>query len=544
MHRMGLVDFWCYENDELYFSDGHMLLRGSNGSGKSVTMQSFIPLLLDGNRSSERLDPFGTRSRKMDTYLIDENTDRDERIGYLYLEFKREESEIYKTIGMGMRARRNKPLDVWYFVIEDNRRINIDFSLMSQHLTLSKKQLENILGDQVITGQGEYMRKVNEALFGFDNVDDYKDAIDLLLQLRSPKLSNSLSPSKINEILATSLQPLSEEDLRPMSDAITSMDNLQDDLENLNNCLSAAKKIAQAYQVYNQVILIDKWNKYQRENENYQTIEKDIHNKEADIQQFKAEYAHLQENLSQYQIQLEVFTKEKSLLTDPHMERLHEELMTLKKHIQELHQQISYKQNQCETKEDRIIDLKNDIENYENKIYQAQKDNLQAFRLLEDIYESFPFSEHSALKEALSQHQDFEFEYTKRRLKEEHRQTQNVLSLFDHYDQQLLQVQHIENEMIHFYEQLEKTQQSLEESKKQYAQCVVEYQEYFYKYNDQNQVLKLSRDDIQTMTDLLSDYEITKDYHSIYALVHHHYMKQYEEFMKEKGLLEIEKHQY
>ena len=51
MHRLGLVDFWYYVNEEFSFKDGHMLLRGSNGSGKSVTMQSFIPLLLDGNKS-------------------------------------------------------------------------------------------------------------------------------------------------------------------------------------------------------------------------------------------------------------------------------------------------------------------------------------------------------------------------------------------------------------------------------------------------------------------------------------------------------------
>ena len=64
MNKMGLVDFWCYENEVFEFENGHMLLRGSNGSGKSVTMQSFIPLLLDGNKSSERLDPFGTRSKE------------------------------------------------------------------------------------------------------------------------------------------------------------------------------------------------------------------------------------------------------------------------------------------------------------------------------------------------------------------------------------------------------------------------------------------------------------------------------------------------
>ena len=59
-------------------------------------MQSFIPILLDGNKNSERLDAFGTKARKMETYLIDENSTRDERIAYLYLEFKREDSDIYK----------------------------------------------------------------------------------------------------------------------------------------------------------------------------------------------------------------------------------------------------------------------------------------------------------------------------------------------------------------------------------------------------------------------------------------------------------------
>ena len=34
MNRMGLVDFWCYENEVFEFENGHMLLRGSNGSGK------------------------------------------------------------------------------------------------------------------------------------------------------------------------------------------------------------------------------------------------------------------------------------------------------------------------------------------------------------------------------------------------------------------------------------------------------------------------------------------------------------------------------
>ena len=63
--KIGLVNFWYYDEQEFPFVKGRMLLRGSNGSGKSVTMQSVVPLLLDGNMSPERLDPFGSRDRKM-----------------------------------------------------------------------------------------------------------------------------------------------------------------------------------------------------------------------------------------------------------------------------------------------------------------------------------------------------------------------------------------------------------------------------------------------------------------------------------------------
>lgn len=110
-NKIGLINFWYYDEQEFPFVKGRMLLRGSNGSGKSVTMQSVVPLLLDGNMSPERLDPFGSRDRKMSSYLLEEDDGREERTGYLYLEFKRQDSDTYLTIGMGIRARRGKNLD-------------------------------------------------------------------------------------------------------------------------------------------------------------------------------------------------------------------------------------------------------------------------------------------------------------------------------------------------------------------------------------------------------------------------------------------------
>lgn len=131
MNRAGLLNFWYYDEEIFTFSNGKLLLRGSNGSGKSVTMQSFLPVLLDGKTSPDRLDPFGSKARKMEDYLLGEKdiVDRDERTGYLFIEFKREQTDQYMTIGIGLQAKRHKQMKFWGFVITDNRRIGIDFHL-------------------------------------------------------------------------------------------------------------------------------------------------------------------------------------------------------------------------------------------------------------------------------------------------------------------------------------------------------------------------------------------------------------------------------
>jgi uncharacterized protein YPO0396 len=70
MNRAGLLNFWYYDDEVFEFADGKLLLRGTNGSGKSVTMQSILPVLLDGKKTPDRLDPFGSKARKMEDYLL------------------------------------------------------------------------------------------------------------------------------------------------------------------------------------------------------------------------------------------------------------------------------------------------------------------------------------------------------------------------------------------------------------------------------------------------------------------------------------------
>ena len=91
----------------------------------------FIPFILDGDRNPARLDPFGSKDRRMEYYFLGEE-DKDEATGYLFLEFKKDYPEQYRTLGIGQRARKGKSMDFWGFVILDGRRVGTDIQFFKE----------------------------------------------------------------------------------------------------------------------------------------------------------------------------------------------------------------------------------------------------------------------------------------------------------------------------------------------------------------------------------------------------------------------------
>ncbi|WP_161568816.1 TIGR02680 family protein [Exiguobacterium sp. SH5S13] len=313
MNRAGLLNFWYYTEETFDFSDGKLLLRGSNGSGKSVTMQSFLPVLLDGKKSPDRLDPFGSRARKMEDYLLGEKevVDREERTGYLFIEYKKAETNQYVTTGIGLQAKRGKPLKFWGFVITDNRRINIDIELykldrqgtQTSKIPYSRVELERVIGEggKVVTTQGDYMQLVNKHVFGFESIDAYEELIKLLIQLRSPKLSKDFRPTVIYEILEAALPPLSDDDLRHLSDTIEQMDQTKQQLEQLERELIALQKLSRTYDAYNERHVADLAVEYRTATERETTETQELH----DLRELQASRAREVETLQQSIQQLE-----------------------------------------------------------------------------------------------------------------------------------------------------------------------------------------------------------------------------------------------
>ncbi len=572
INRVGLLDFWYYDEEEFDFLDGRMLLRGANGSGKSVTMQSFIPLLLDGNMRPERLDPFGSRARKMENYLLEEGDDREERTGYLYMELKRLESEEYLTLGIGLRARKNKKLESWYFCVTDGRRVGKDLFLykdvenkitcskgelkyrigeggkvmetqgeyaqcvnrllfgfeiqlykdVENKITCSKGELKYRIGEggKVMETQGEYAQCVNRLLFGFEIQEEYKELLELLIQLRTPKLSKDFKPTVINEILSSSLQTLSEDDLRPMSEAIENMDNLKTNLDTLSESIHAARQIERVYDQYNQIVLYDKALLFSDAGKAYENCMKNgkqiTEGLAVHMEELRKEEQHY-EALKQEE---EILKEEKTSLDKSDAAQLKEQESKLKAELLERLKEKQTKEKQEQEKKEKQIDTEEKIKTETEKTECIWEEIQNCLEEMETELEEIPFDEFVFLKkdilqdrekeQSFSSHHQLLNDYTKKveQGKEALLEEKNSQ---EKYDRCLLELDACREDRNLAEKEMQQYENLLHETKSELTEQV-------YLWEKQNQELHLLPETMQEIKRKIESYEMGSDYSEIREL--------------------------
>lgn len=522
INRIGLLDFWYYDEQEFDFLDGRMLLRGANGSGKSVTMQSFIPLLLDGNMRPERLDPFGSRARKMENYLLEEGDEREERTGYLYMELKRTDSDHYATIGMGIRARKNKKLDTWYFCVTDGRRIGKNLFLykdVQNRITCTRQELRNRLGEggRILETQGEYAQCVNRLLFGFETMDEYQEMLDLLIQLRTPKLSKDFKPTIINEILSKSLQTLSEDDLRPMSEAIENMDSQKTNLDTLDESIRAAEQIEKSFDQYNQIVLYDKAQLFSgcaQECKRQEKKLKDLARQRVESgERLEAERVRYEE----LRREAEILGQEESSLKGSDAAKLKQQEIELTDKKQGAEKEACEKKRQEQEKEDRYRD------NAGRKKEQEQKNELLWGEIQSDLADmeetlgDIPFDDFTFLKkelladpqkeQAFQSHQQLLGEYV-RRIEQGREVLYEEKNCQERYDKRLQEMDGLRAEQEQRERELRQYENLLQETKD-------EWMERFCQWERANRQLHLTEDVKQRTAQEIEKYVYGTDYNGI-----------------------------
>ncbi len=86
LSRAGFVNVWHYYENTFDISGGRLILRGTNGSGKSRALEMLLPFLLDADRRN-----MGTGSSvRMEDLMNAGAGDQGNRLGYMWLELCRE----------------------------------------------------------------------------------------------------------------------------------------------------------------------------------------------------------------------------------------------------------------------------------------------------------------------------------------------------------------------------------------------------------------------------------------------------------------------
>ena len=262
MNKLGFLNFWLYDQEEFPLHDGHILLRGNNAAGKSITTQSFIPFILDGDRRPERLDPFGSRDRQDGVLSPGGTTSGTSPPDICTWSSGSRGWRSTRTIGVGMRAQKGKGIDFWGFCLRDGRRIGPDGvqlyeSAGQQKMPLTKKKLRGLISDPDCwaESQTKYKEMVNNQIFGFRDIRQYDQLVQLLILVRAPKLSKDFRPSEVKKILNESLQVLTDEDLSAMVNTMEQMDNLESTMQGYSTAIKDARIIQKEYTRYNQYIL-------------------------------------------------------------------------------------------------------------------------------------------------------------------------------------------------------------------------------------------------------------------------------------------------
>lgn len=292
INRYCFLNFWLFDDEKIETFGGNLLLNGENGSGKSVTLQSFIPVILDGNTHSNRLSTEGDTSRKIDYYLL--YGDKEDVISYIYAEFKKENTYVTYGIGFKMKKNQGSPTK-WYFKIED-KRVEGNFNLYNKSKEPYTLQDLKKVKDSIFEGkltifetQDEYKKDVNNVLFGFNTIEEYEETLRLILELRKPSVKdgNGFDPQFIFDILNNSLQVLSEERLKNMSDSFENIEKISEKIERMEKQNLSLENIEKIYESYNRFMLkksldsfVTSYKENKRAIEMLENLDRDIKNNE------------------------------------------------------------------------------------------------------------------------------------------------------------------------------------------------------------------------------------------------------------------------
>jgi uncharacterized protein (TIGR02680 family) len=258
LSRAGFVNVWHYYENTFAISGGRLILRGTNGSGKSRALEMLLPFLLDADRRN-----MGAGSSvRMEDLMSAGAGEQSNRLGYMWLELCRdpdpaeadEAGPRWLTLGALVRfSVSTKDAKVWYF--STPLRVGSELPLLgSDRQPLSRRELGELVGEERITDVPEKHReRVRTEVFGLTGHlgrERFDGLVKLLHTLRSPDVGNRIEEGRLPAILADALPPLSEAALTDAGQQLDGLTSTREDQRRLEAARDQVRTFLDAYRRY------------------------------------------------------------------------------------------------------------------------------------------------------------------------------------------------------------------------------------------------------------------------------------------------------
>ncbi|MEQ3553251.1 TIGR02680 family protein [Pseudonocardia nematodicida] len=246
LSRAGVLNVWQYDDQVFEFAGGRLLLRGSNGAGKSKTLEMLLPFVLDGDKARMTAS---ARHHTSLLWLMLDGYDGQNRAGYLWVELARPGETV--ICGVGIRASQSaRAASAWYFTCPG--RVGEELLLEDDAGPLAKDRLRAAVeerGGQFFESPRAYKQHVGRLLFGLDP-DRYDELLRLLYWLRQPQVGEDIEPARLADQLIQALPQLDDDAIRAAGDTFDELAAFGEQLDRQRRSAEAVAAFAEVYAAY------------------------------------------------------------------------------------------------------------------------------------------------------------------------------------------------------------------------------------------------------------------------------------------------------
>lgn len=252
LHRGGVINIWQYAEQVFDLSGGRAIFQGTNGSGKSRTLELLLPLCLDGDLRQLGSKGFDTVS--MRRLMLDDYPGGPNRIGYAWIELRRETpdgEEEFLTCGVGVKASRTSQQisDSWRFIT--TQRVGIDVHLVGRpdRIPLGQTQLRDLLGADCVLDDQAFRAKIAAVVYGVP-ASRYGDLLHLQRTLRNPDVGLKVLEGQLEQILSDALPPLDSALIERLATSFDDLESIRENIVRLTTADKALRAFLSTYSGY------------------------------------------------------------------------------------------------------------------------------------------------------------------------------------------------------------------------------------------------------------------------------------------------------